>query len=179
MKGVVKQKTEDNIEEELYRPKFHFTPKENWMNDPNGMFYYNGDYHLFFQYHPKSNIWGPMHWGHAISTDLVIWKEQPIALYPDEKGYIFSGSAVVDVNNTSGFGENAIPPIVALFTYHDPELEKKGEIDYQTQGIAYSLDEGTTWTKYVGNPVIKNPGIKDFRDPKVIWDDIHNRWVMV
>jgi len=84
-------------EEELYRPNFHFTPKKGWMNDPNGMFYYNGYYHLFYQYYPDSNVWGPMHWGHAISTDLVTWTEKPIALYPDEKGYIFSGSAVVDL----------------------------------------------------------------------------------
>ena len=149
------------------------------MNDPNGMFYSNGNYHLFFQHYPDSNIWGPMHWGHAVSTDLVIWEEQPIALYPDEKGYIFSGSAVVDVNNTSGFKKGSNKPIVAIFTYHDPKIEKKGKIDYQSQGIAYSLDEGMTWTKLESNPVIKNPGIKDFRDPKVTWDAIHNQWVLV
>ena len=166
-------------EQELYRPKFHFTPRQNWMNDPNGMFYLNGKYHLFFQHYPDSTVWGPMHWGHAISNDLVAWKEQPIALYPDEKGYIFSGSAVVDVNNTSGFASGTNPPVIAMFTYHDPKLEKEGKIDYQSQGIAFSLDEGKTWTKYSGNPVIKNPGIKDFRDPKVIWDDVHNQWILV
>ncbi|MBP6756096.1 MAG: glycoside hydrolase family 32 protein, partial [Bacteroidia bacterium] len=104
-------------EEELYRPNFHFTPKKGWMNDPNGMFYYNGYYHLFYQYYPDSNVWGPMHWGHAISTDMITWTEKPIALYPDEKGYIFSGSAVVDVKNTSGFGSIENPPMVAMFTY--------------------------------------------------------------
>ena len=177
---LVLQKSErEYIEEELYRPKFHFTPKQNWMNDPNGMFYLNGKYHLFFQHYPNAPVWGPMHWGHAISADLVTWKEQPIALFPDEKGYVFSGSAVVDINNTSGFASGSKTPVIAVFTYHNPKLEKEGKIDYQSQGIAYSLDEGMTWTKHEGNPVIKNPGIKDFRDPKVTWDPIHHQWILV
>lgn len=171
--SVEVQKDED------FRPNFHFTPEKNWMNDPNGMFYFNGYFHLFFQHYPDDNVWGPMHWGHAISNDMISWKEQPIAIYPDEKGYIFSGSAVVDKNNTSGFGKNGKTPIVAIFTYHDPKGEKKGDIDYQSQAIAYSLDEGQTWTKYESNPVIENPGIKDFRDPKVTWDGIHQQWIMV
>jgi levanase/fructan beta-fructosidase len=166
-------------EEELYRPNFHFTPKTGWMNDPNGMFFYNGYYHLFFQHYPDGNVWGPMHWGHAVSTDMVQWRELPIALEPDEKGYIFSGSAVVDMENTSGFGDGSTPPIIAMFTYHDPVGEKEGREDFQTQAIAYSLDEGTTWTKYEGNPVIDNPGIKDFRDPKITWDMEHKQWLMV
>jgi levanase/fructan beta-fructosidase len=166
-------------EEDLYRPNFHFTPKKGWMNDPNGLFYKNGYYHLFYQYYPDSNVWGPMHWGHAISTDLITWTEKPIALYPDEKGYIFSGSAVIDEKNTSGFGTIDNPPIVAMFTYHDMVREKAGEINYQSQGIAYSLNEGLTWTKYEQNPVIKNPNIKDFRDPKITWDAIHQQWLMV
>ncbi|MCB0423029.1 MAG: glycoside hydrolase family 32 protein [Mangrovimonas sp.] len=165
-------------EEQLYRPNFHFTPKANWMNDPNGMFYLDGVYHLFFQYYPDGNKWGPMHWGHATSTDLVSWKEQPIALYPDELGYIFSGSAVVDRNNTSGFGDGTNVPIVAIFTYHNPIKEKEGKIDVETQGVAYSLDNGKSWTKYENNPVLDNPGIRDFRDPKVIWDEEHQKWVM-
>lgn len=169
----------DYTEAELYRPNFHFTPKKGWMNDPNGMFYYNGYYHLFYQYYPDSNVWGPMHWGHAISTDLISWTEKPIALYPDEKGYIFSGSAVVDEKNTSGFGSLKNPPMVAMFTYHDMKKEKAGETQYQSQGIAYSLDEGLTWTKYEANPIIKNPNIKDFRDPKITWDAIHEKWLMV
>ena len=94
---------------EMYRPQIHFSPKAHWMNDPNGMVYYNGIYHLFFQYYPDASVWGPMHWGHAISADLVHWKQQPIALYPDSLGYIFSGSVVVDKNNTSGFGKNGKP----------------------------------------------------------------------
>ena len=125
-----------------YRPAYHFTPAAHWMNDPNGMVYYKGTYHLFFQYYPDGMVWGPMHWGHATSTDLVSWKEQPIALYPDKLGMIFSGSAVVDVNNTAGFGKNAM---VAIFTHHNPEEEKKGQNKHQYQSLAYSLDEGKTW----------------------------------
>ncbi|MBP0902647.1 glycoside hydrolase family 32 protein [Mariniflexile gromovii] len=166
-------------EEDLYRPNFHFTPKKGWMNDPNGMFYKDGFYHLYFQHYPNGNTWGPMHWGHAISTDMVTWKEMPIAIYPDEKGYIFSGSSVVDVNNSSGFSKNGIAPIIAMFTYHDMDGEKAGKLNYQSQAIAYSLDEGQTFTKYSENPVIKNPGIKDFRDPKMFWDSIHKKWLMV
>ncbi len=166
-------------EEQLYRPNFHFTPEKSWMNDPNGMFYLNGTYHLYFQYYPDDNVWGPMHWGHAISKDMITWDEQPIAIYPDELGYIFSGSAVVDINNTSGFGKDGKIPVVAIFTYHDMNGEKSSKIDYQTQAIAYSLDEGQSWAKYIGNPVMPNPGIKDFRDPKVIWDEKHNQWLMV
>lgn len=112
-----------------FRPKFHFTPKKAWMNDPNGLVYQNGKYHLFFQYYPDNTKWGPMHWGHAISKDLIKWKQEPIALYPDKLGYIFSGSAVIDRNNTAGFGKNAL---VAIFTYHNPELEKKGSNLFQT-----------------------------------------------
>ncbi|POY41165.1 glycosyl hydrolase family 32 [Flavobacterium alvei] len=165
--------------EELYRPNLHFTPKSGWMNDPNGMFFYKGLYHLYFQYYPNDNVWGPMHWGHATSKDMITWKEEKPGLYPDEKGYIFSGSAVVDVNNTSGFGNKENPPIVAMFTYHDAAKAKTGAIDFQSQAIAYSLDKGMTWTKYKNNPVIKNPNIKDFRDPKMTWDAIHNQWIMV
>ena len=184
-KNVEKQKDLDAIaefdkskEETLYRPNFHFTPKANWMNDPNGMFYLNGKYHLYFQYYPDGNVWGPMHWGHAISKDMITWEEQPIAIYPDDLGLIFSGSAVVDKDNTSGFGKDGIAPIIAIFTYHNMQGEKDGKIDFQSQAIAYSLDEGMTWTKYKANPVIPNPGIKDFRDPKVIWDSSKNKWIM-
>lgn len=165
--------------EELFRPNFHFTPKSAWMNDPNGLFFYKGLYNLYFQYYPDDTVWGPMHWGHATSKDMITWKEEKIALYPDEKGYIFSGSAVVDVNNTSGFGSLKNPPIVAMFTYHDDIKAKTGAIDFQSQAIAYSLDEGMTWTKYKNNPVIKNPNLKDFRDPKMTWDAIHKQWIMV
>lgn len=163
---------------EQYRPAFHFTPKEKWMNDPNGMVYYKEEYHLFYQYFPEDNVWGPMHWGHAVSKDMIHWEHLPIALYPDKLGYIFSGSCVIDWNNTSGFGSKENPPMVAIFTYHDPEGEKAKKIDFQTQGIAYSLDNGRTWTKYEGNPIIENPGIKDFRDPKVSWHSESNKWVM-
>lgn len=163
---------------EQHRPQIHFTPKKAWMNDPNGMVYLNGTYHLFYQYYPDSTVWGPMHWGHATSKDLIHWDHQPIALYPDSLGYIFSGSAAVDVANTSGFGKNGNTPLVAIFTQHDPKGEKQGKTDFQNQSIAYSLDEGKTWTKYTSNPVLKNPGIKDFRDPKVSWNDEAKKWIM-
>jgi fructan beta-fructosidase len=163
---------------EPYRPQIHFSPKEKWMNDPNGMVYHKGTYHLFYQYYPDSTVWGPMHWGHATSTNLINWTHQPIALYPDSLGYIFSGSAVVDHNNTSGFGKGGRAPLVAIFTHHDPAGEKAGRNDYQVQSLAYSLDDGKTWTKYADNPVVKNPGLKDFRDPKVMWYEEGKKWIM-
>lgn len=164
--------------DELHRPLFHFTPREHWMNDPNGMIYYNGTYHLFYQYHPYSSVWGPMHWGHATSKDLLKWDHQPIALYPDKNGMIFSGSAVWDKNNTSSLGTSGKGPLVAIFTYHNDSLAKSGSRVFQSQGIAYSNDDGTTWTKYQGNPVLGNPGINDFRDPKVFWHEDSKKWIM-
>jgi fructan beta-fructosidase len=166
---------------EPYRPQFHFTPATNWMNDPNGMVYYDGEYHLFYQHHPEGNVWGPMHWGHAISTDLVHWEHMPVALAPDELGTIFSGSAVMDLENTSGLGTEEAPAMVAIFTYHDAAGADAGREDFQTQGIAYSTDKGRSWTKYEGNPVLKNPGIRDFRDPKVAWVEAahgQGKWIM-
>ncbi|WP_208645631.1 glycoside hydrolase family 32 protein [Mucilaginibacter endophyticus] len=163
---------------EQYRPQIHFSPKQHWINDPNGMVYFNHTYHLFFQYYPKGSTWGPMHWGHATSPDLIHWKERSIALYPDSLGYIFSGSAVADSNNTSGFGKKGKIPLVAIFTHHDPKGEKEGTDKFQNQSLAYSLDNGNTWTKYKGNPVLRNPGIKDFRDPKVMWYAKEKKWVM-
>lgn len=165
--------------QEPYRPQFHFSPEFGWMNDPNGMVYYEGEYHLFYQYYPDSTVWGPMHWGHATSTDLIHWEHLPIALYPDSLGYIFSGSAVVDWNNTSGFGSEENPPLIAIFTYHDMEVEKAGGLEDETQAIAYSLDKGRSWTKYEGNPVVENPGVADFRDPNVIWHEETQKWIMV
>ncbi|WP_099463739.1 glycoside hydrolase family 32 protein [Parabacteroides provencensis] len=164
--------------QEKYRPQIHFSPAEHWMNDPNGMVYYEGEYHLFYQHYPEKSVWGPMHWGHAVSKDLVHWEHLPIALYPDSLGYIFSGSAVVDWNNTSGFGTKENPPLVAFFTYHNPDIEQAKEIEVESQAIAYSTDKGRTWTKYDKNPVIKNPGIRDFRDPKVIWHEASKRWIV-
>lgn len=164
---------------EEYRPQFHFSPPAKWMNDPNGMVYYKGEYHLFYQHYPDSTVWGPMHWGHAVSKDLVHWQHLPIALYPDSLGLIFSGSVVVDKNNTSGLQKANEKPLVALFTYHDLKKEKAGiETDFQYQGMAYSLDKGRTWKKYEHNPVIKNNGVKDFRDPKVFWYEKTKHWVM-
>jgi fructan beta-fructosidase len=166
---------------EQYRPAYHFSPAKGWMNDPNGLVYLDGEYHLFFQHYPDSTVWGPMHWGHAVSKDLVNWQELPIALFPDSLGYIFSGSAVYDEKNSSGLGTATNPPLVALFTYHDPKGEKARTIGFQTQGLAFSIDKGQTWQKYEGNPVLKNPGIRDFRDPKitqVAQADGKSTWVM-
>ena len=157
-----------------WRPRIHFTPKKNWMNDPNGLVYLNGKYHLFFQYNPFGSQWGNMSWGHAISENLLDWEEVNVALPadPENLGYIFSGSVVVDKNNTSGFMKDGIYPLVAIFTHHSKE-------NIQRQSIAYSLDEGLTWQNYILNPVIDNPGIKDFRDPKVFWHEESKTWVMV
>lgn len=168
-------------DKEQYRPDYHFTPAKGWMNDPNGMFFLDGEYHLFYQYYPDSTVWGPMHWGHAVSTDLVNWEELPIALYPDSLGYIFSGSAVYDRENSSGLGTAENPPIVAIFTYHDAEGERSGASDFQTQGIAFSTDKGRSWTKFDQNPVLPNQGVRDFRDPKVtqlVNSDGSKEWVM-
>lgn len=161
---------------EKYRPQFHFSPEKMWMNDPNGMVYYKGEYHLCYQHYPNATVWGPMHWGHAISSDLVNWEHLPIALYPDSLGYIFSGSTIVDTANTSGLKTGDEDPLVALFTYSNYEWEKAGRNDYQYQGLAYSNDKGRTWEKY--GAVISNPGQKDFRDPKVIWHEGSQKWIM-
>jgi fructan beta-fructosidase len=164
---------------EAHRPAYHFTPPSKWMNDPNGMVFYEGEYHLFYQYYPDSTVWGPMHWGHAVSKNLVDWQHLPIALYPDSLGMIFSGSAVVDWNNTSGFGVKGVPPLVAIFTQHYMPGEKAGRHDFQYQSIAYSNDKGRTWKKYAQNPVIPNTDkIHDFRDPKVSWHAPSKQWVM-
>src|SRR4051794_30431885 len=153
---------------EQFRPQFHFTPAKNWMNDPNGMVYYDGEYHLFFQHNPFGNEWGHMSWGHAVSTDLVHWKELPVAIPEEENEMIFSGSAVVDRLNTSGFGTVATPPMVAVYTSAVP-----GD---QYQSLAYSTDHGRTWTKY--GKVLDDPD-PEFRDPKVFWYPAEQKWVMV
>ncbi|HTE23968.1 glycoside hydrolase family 32 protein [Flavitalea sp.] len=176
--AVTASSQQTDFRKDKHRPQFHFSPKKFWMNDPNGMVYYNGTYHLFFQHYPEKTVWGPMHWGHATSKDMILWVEQPIALYPDSLGWIFSGSAVIDFNNTSGFGKNGKPPMVAIFTHHNDPLEKLKQNNHQYQSIAYSLDEGKTWTKYAGNPVLKSPGIPDFRDPKVMWYEESKNWIM-
>ncbi len=164
---------------ERYRPQFHFSPQINWMNDPNGLVFHKGQYHLFYQYYPDSTVWGPMHWGHATSRDLSHWEHQPVALYPDSLGYIFSGSAVIDHQNTSGLGTKENPAMVAVFTYHNMDGERAGRTDFQTQGIAYSFDDGLTWEKYKDNPVIDNPSKRDFRDPKVFWHEASQKWILV
>ncbi|WP_251032749.1 glycoside hydrolase family 32 protein [Bacillus sp. ISL-7] len=161
---------------EKYRQQFHFSPEEKWMNDPNGMVFFNNEYHLFYQYHPFGTTWGPMHWGHAVSKNLIHWEQLPIALYPDEHGEIFSGSAVVDWNNTSGLFQNG-PGLVAIYTSADnyPDSDRPR----QRQSLAYSTDNGRTWTKFEGNPVLSDVNITDYRDPKVFWHEETNKWVMV
>ncbi|MGW3650375.1 GH32 C-terminal domain-containing protein [Streptomyces sp. NPDC000878] len=156
---------------ETYRPQFHFTPEKNWMNDPNGLVYYEGEYHLFYQYNPNGNSWGDMSWGHAVSNDLVHWTELPLALSHDDNEMVFSGSAVVDRDNTTGFGTTENPPMVAIYTSHNKTT------GIQAQSLAYSTDRGRTWTKYQGNPVI-DIGSRDFRDPKVQWYAPTQSWLM-
>jgi len=156
---------------EPYRPQFHYTPAKNWMNDPNGLVYYKGEYHLFYQHNPDGNTWGNMSWGHAVSHDLVRWKELPLAISHDENEMIFSGSVVVDHQNTSGFGTEANPAMVAVYTSNP-----KARSD-QNQSLAYSLDRGRTWTKYDGNPVLDIDN-SEFRDPKVQWHAPTESWLM-
>lgn len=151
---------------QIYRPWMHFSPAKNWMNDPNGMVYLDGEYHLFYQYNPYGSSWGNMSWGHAVSKDLIHWEELGVVLSKDNLGDIFSGSCVVDKNNTAGFGTNAI---VAIYTSSG---------SWQQQSIAYSTDKGRTFTKYAGNPVLENSTISDFRDPKVFWYEAGNKWIM-
>lgn len=161
---------------DTYRPQYHFTPADGWMNDPNGMVYYEGEYHLCYQYHPWSSKWGPMHWGHAVSRDLVHWEFRPAALKPDRHGFIFSGSTVVDWKDTSGFFDGG-SGLVAIFTHAD-EYPETGR-PRQRQSLAYSKDKGRTWVKYACNPVLQDEDITDFRDPKVFWHEQSGRWVMV
>jgi fructan beta-fructosidase len=160
----------DSLYKEQYRPRFHYSPATNWCNDPNGLVYHNGEYHLFYQYNPFGNVWGHMTWAHATSKDLIHWKHLPIAIAEEKDTMIFSGTCVVDKNNTSGFGKNGQVPMVAVYTGH---IENKN----QSQHIAYSLDNGISWTKYNKNPVL-DLGKKDFRDPKIFWYEPKKYWVM-
>ncbi|MFC8896214.1 GH32 C-terminal domain-containing protein [Streptomyces cinereoruber] len=156
---------------ETYRPQFHFSPEKNWLNDPNGLVWYQGEYHLFYQYNPSGSTWGNMSWGHAVSKDLVRWQELPLAIPHDDQEMVFSGSAVVDHDNTTGFGTSANPAMVAIYTSHYKDSGK------QAQSLAYSTDRGRTWTKYAGNPVL-DIGSKEFRDPKVQWHAPTKSWLM-
>lgn len=156
---------------ETWRPQFHFTPVDTWMNDPNGMVFHEGEYHLFYQNNPFGNRWGHMSWGHAVSRDLVHWDHLPLALAEEDGVMVFSGSAVVDWKNTSGFGKGGKPPLVAIYTGHHTGRP------WQSQHIAYSNDKGRTWTKFAGNPVL-DLQMADFRDPKVLWHEPTASWVM-
>jgi fructan beta-fructosidase len=160
-----------------YRPRWHYAAERNWLNDPNGLVYSNGVYHLFYQHNPSGDVWGNMSWGHATSADLLTWEEQPVAIPCDGQEAIFSGSAVVDTHNTSGFGVGGVPPLVAIYTSaYAPASPLAGR---QAQSLAYSTDDGATWTKYAGNPVLDRASA-EFRDPKVFWYDggAGSYWVM-
>ena len=157
---------------ETYRPSYHHAPERGWMNDPNGLFFKDGVWHLYYQYNPYGSMWGNMHWAHSTSTDLLHWQQQPVALAPDAWGTMFSGSCVVDHNNTAGFGKDAI---ISMYTSSRPTPFGG---DVQAQCIAYSNDGGKTFTKYVGNPVITDEK-KDFRDPHVFWNEEAGFWNMI
>lgn len=169
--GMLKLSNEWNTANtDFYRPSYHHTPSYGWMNDPNGMFYMDGVYHLCYQYNPYGSKWGNMHWGHATSTDLIHWKEEKPSIARDTLGHIFSGSAVIDKDNTAGYGKNAI---IALYT---SASDKNGQIEC----MAYSTDKGYTYTKYEHNPVLTPfDGLKDFRDPKVFWYEPARQWYMI
>jgi sucrose-6-phosphate hydrolase SacC (GH32 family) len=154
---------------EQWRPAVHFTPPRHFMNDPNGLVFYEGEYHLFYQHNPFGPEWGHMSWGHAVSSDLLHWKDLPIALRERDGWMVFSGGAVVDRTNTSGLCQGTASCLVAIYTMH-----REGR---QAQGIAASQDRGRTWTPYAGNPVL-DLGLKDFRDPNVIWHESSERWIM-
>ena len=168
----------EKLYDELYRPQFHFSAQKNWLNDPNGLVYYDGEYHLFFQHNPSGINWGNMTWGHAVSPDLLHWTQLDHALYPDSWGTMFSGSAVVDWNNTAGFQSGKEKAMVAIYTLH-----RSADVDssLEDQCIAYSNDRGRTWTKYAGNPVLPSPHLvnRGFRDPKVFWHAPSGKWVMI
>lgn len=163
--------TFDTANREKYRPVYHHTPAYGWMNDPNGMFYKDGVYHLYFQHNPYGSTWGNMTWGHSTTTDLVNWNYEGLAIEPDAWGAVFSGSAIVDHDNAAGFGENAV---IAFYT----SAKSTPWGDTQTQSMAYSLDGGKTFTKYAHNPIVTSAK-RDFRDPKVFWYKPGKHWVMI
>ena len=165
---------QDSIYHEKNRPQFHFSTRRGWINDPNGMIYYEGEYHLFYQHNPYEREWENMSWGHAVSKDMIHWEELPTALSPDKLGTMFSGSTIVDYNNAAGFNKGNVPAMIAFFTVDNPEK--------QIQCLAYSLDKGRTWTKYDKNPLIDSKAkwnSKDTRDPRVFWYEPGKHWVMV
>lgn len=163
--------TFDSSNRETYRPVYHHTPMYGWMNDPNGMFYKDGVYHLYFQYNPYGSMWANMTWGHSTSTDLTHWTYEGTAIVPDAWGAIFSGSCVVDKDNTAGFGKGAV---VAFYT----SAKSTPWGDIQSQSMAYSLDNGKTFIKYEHNPILTSTE-RDFRDPKVFWYAPGKHWVMM
>jgi sucrose-6-phosphate hydrolase SacC (GH32 family) len=156
-----------------YRPQVHFSPRQHWTNDPNGLVYFRGEYHLFFQYNPFGDTWGHMSWGHAVSGDLLHWRELPVAIPEQDGEMVFTGSVVVDEKNTSGLCVSGADCMVAIYTGH----RKDASGTLQNQNLAYSRDAGRTWTRYKGNPVL-DLHLSDFRDPSVFWDGKAGRWLM-
>ena len=148
----------------MNKPQFHFSPNKGWINDPNGLVFSNGKYHMFYQYYPEGLVWGPMHWGHTVSKDLLEWEELDIALYPDDLGMIFSGSAVKNKDS-----------LIAFYTNH---REEKGK-QIQVQSMAVSKNEGVSWEKNISNPILEDTDEIDFRDPKVFFDSDSNSWIMI
>ncbi len=171
---VSSAKAQKHSFDEAYRPQFHFTPAENWMNDPNGLIFFEGEYHLFYQHNPFDTEWGFMHWGHAVSTDLVHWEHLPIAIYPDndskDKDFAtaYSGSAIIDENNLLGLQQGDTKTMLAFYTSKD-----------NGQRIAYSTDKGRSWTKFTDNPVIPFDEQDDARDPKVFWHQESQKYILV
>src|SRR3954453_15575613 len=173
--GAAGHDSASSIYDEPYRPQYHFSPRQNWTNDPNGLVYFEGEYHLFFQYNPFGDRWGHMSWGHTVTRDLVHWQVLPVALTEENGVMIFTGSTVVDRGNSSGFCNGGKPCLVAIYTGHTPKSERRPAL--QTQNLAFSNDHGRTWTKYSGNPVL-NLNMSDFRDPDVFWSESGKRWIM-
>ena len=165
---------QDSLYKEINRPQLHFSTRRGWINDPNGLVFHDGEYHLYYQHNPYEREWGNMHWGHAVSKDLIHWQELPVALYPDEHGTMFSGSAVIDYDNTLGVGKKGAPTMVIAYTADSPAK--------QVQCIAYSLDNGRTFTKIAENPVIDSKHIwksQDTRDPKLFKYQPTGDWIIV
>ena len=164
--------------DERFRPRVHFSLLENWTGEPSGVIYYEGEYHLFFQYNPKQAVFGNINWGHAISTDLIHWEQLPVAISPESStAQVLSGSVVADIQNTSGLGSKANPALITFYTIHDPAKADNNKKSNNTIELSYSLDRGRTWTKQ-NKPVLKNSDAPVFRNPKVSWNKLSNQWLM-
>jgi len=163
--------------DEKFRPLIHYSLNKNWTGEPSGLLYYEGEYHLFHQINPTQAVFGNIHWGHAVSRDLVHWEQLPTAISPDSSGQIYSGSVIADFHNTSGFGSNENPPLIAFYTYHDSVKEQNETSSEHSIVLAYSLDKGRSWVKYK-YPILKNSADPVFCNPKVSWNNFSKQWLM-